>query len=82
MAKLDFKEVPTPVQGMKVWRSESGSLTFVISLDEGLDTDYSASVKIVGAKTFDGSRCDLGYNAFKTFDEAKAACEKFMKEKQ
>lgn len=82
MADLKFNDLPMLVQDMKVWGAKSGSFTFVISLDEKLGSDYSASVRTVGAKPFDSSRCDLGYNAFKTFDEAKAACEKFLKEKQ
>jgi len=76
---MKFVAVPSPFDDMQLFGAKHGLFTFVISHDSG--GMFSASVKAKGSKPFDGQRTDLGYRTFKSFDEAKAACEKFINDR-
>ena len=77
---MQFAELPRVFPDQPLWGAASGNLTFVISQDE--PEGFTASVKVLGALPFDGTRYDLGgLCAHKTLEEAKEACKKFLRER-
>lgn len=77
---MKWVEMTSPVPGMRLWGSLVGSFTFVISTDpECAPGLYPASVKIVGATPWDGTRRDLGI--FDSFKDAEKACKDFIAKK-
>ena len=75
---MKFKQLPQVYEDQKLYGAVAGAFTFIIS-EDGLD-GFTASAKVKGATPFDGTRHDLGgYAAHRTFDEAKAACEQFYR---
>lgn len=76
---MNFVRIPSPFLDMPLFGAQEGQFTFIISQDD--NDAFSASVKHRGAKAFDGTLGELGYRSFKTFDEAKAACEKFINDR-
>ncbi len=76
---MKFVRIPSMFLDMPLFGAQKGKFTFVISQDA--PEAFSASVKHRGAKAFDGTLGTLGYRSFKTFDEAKTACEKFLNDR-
>lgn len=71
---MNFHPIPSPFDDMWVWRAEAGKYSYVILKDY---VAYRASAKQLGAIPFDKTRITLDPPAYKTFDEAVAACKEF-----
>ena len=75
-----FREMPKIYDDQPIYGASAEAFTFIITQDG--PNEFTASAKVKGATPFDNTRHDLGgFAAHKTFDEAKAACEKFLKER-
>jgi hypothetical protein len=74
---MQFAELPRVFPDQPLWGAVSRNFTFIISQDE--PGGFTASVK---AHPFDRTRHDLGgFCAHKSFEAAKEACKKFLRER-
>ncbi len=71
---MNFQPLPQLFPDQQLWGAQEGVFTFVISKDE---EGFTASVKVLRAQKHDLG----GYCAHRSLDDAKAACLKFLKEK-
>lgn len=75
---LKFVTLPRVFPNQPIWGAARIPFTFVITQDA--PDGFTASMKVLGDKPFDGNRKDLGgFCAHKSYDEAVAACEKIYR---